>query len=139
MQLVYHLLHHLRVAHIGVLGHFQLEEVGRDRVFLDKIGDDVHQIRVIQIDSGHVYRDGRGRHAVLEPLMKQKTDRLPHKVIQFGNKSVPLENRNEFVGRDHALLGVVPPYQRFPARGPVCEKRIFWLQIDAKLLLFQRV
>ena len=101
--------------------------------------DCLHQSWIIEADPGNVDRHRRRLFPLGNPSCKQLTGLLPDVVIQLGNESIALKDRNKFSRRDHAAFRLCPPHQHFRSTDPVVLQAVLRLQVKDEFLLVQRM
>ena len=99
------------VFRIGALCDLQMQIHGIDAVLLNKSPERIRQVALVHIRPGHIHRYRQKLPALVLPVPELGTHLLPHILIQLGNKSVFLEQRDKFLGKHHAPLRMNPAHQ----------------------------
>ena len=88
------------------------------------------EMRLVQIAAPELHRRDVDRErerfvALLLPLRQLAARGLDHEVADRHDQSGRFGDRNEFVGRNQAVLRMVPAHQRFEARDAARVRSIF--------------
>ena len=132
-----HLGHALRIAHHGGLGDLALERAAGQAVLVEQLGHHRRQADVEHVGGRQVDRDGQVR--VLEPPLGALAQRgVEHPAREVGDRAGALGERDELVGLQQPVLGVLPAHERLDARHAVALERDLRLVVQDELVALDR-
>ena len=100
------------VLHHDALGDLELEEARREPARVERLGDHLHQVVLLELDARDVDRDHEVRDSHLPPRLVLAAGFAQHPPAQGHDEPGLLGERDEFGGRHQAAVGVVPANQR---------------------------
>ena len=123
------------IAHDGRLRQLEVEVVVRDAVALRHLLGDGKRVHLDEVERRQVDGDRHERQAVLLLVVEQPHYAADHEGVELVDKPRLLEYGDDDVGRDHAVLRVLPAHQRFDVAELARQQAHAGLQVDLDMPL----
>ena len=105
----------LRVLHRAGLGDLEVELVGLETAFLERVRDLAAEVGLLELPAGQVHRNRHLREPVLVPLARLRAGGAQHPLADRHDQARELGDRDELPRRDQAQLRVAPADERLGA------------------------